>query len=319
VQFFGALALDPEGDEHPRHVDRGEHRSDDADEQHHREAADRAGAEVEHQRRGDGVGDVGIEDSGGGFLIARLQRVEQPPSPPLLLTNALVDQHVGIDRSTDRQHEAGNAGQGERSVEQGHDAKDHQRVDDQPDHRIHAEPAVGDQHESHHQQGGDDAGNDAEADRIRAKVRADGALFDRHSARSAAAGAQRDGELIGFLDREAAGDAGLPSEDRLADRRGGEHDIVEDDRERLADIARASPWRKRVPPAESNGDRDVGRPCSSKLLLGAAIWSPVMIARRWTATCGGRLDPSRSAGSGAPGRRAARRRLPPRVTFSASS
>src|SRR6476619_6577751 len=39
MQFFGPRLADPEGDEHPRHVDRGEHRSDDADHEHDGEAA----------------------------------------------------------------------------------------------------------------------------------------------------------------------------------------------------------------------------------------------------------------------------------------
>ena len=127
----GPLALDPERDQHPGEVDRGEHRGDDADHQHDREAADRAGAEIEHQHGGDDVGDVGVEDRGRGFLVARLERVEHLAAAPLLLADALVDQHVGVDRRADRQHEAGDAGQGQRGVEHRHDAEDHQRVQDQ--------------------------------------------------------------------------------------------------------------------------------------------------------------------------------------------
>ena len=46
-----------------------------------------------------------------GFAIAGLDRVEQPSPAPYFLADALVDQHVGVDRGADGQDEAGDAGQ----------------------------------------------------------------------------------------------------------------------------------------------------------------------------------------------------------------
>src|SRR4249919_2862739 len=55
-----ALGLDPQRHQHPGEIHRREYRRDDADQQHDREAADRAGTEIHHQRGGDGVGDIGV-------------------------------------------------------------------------------------------------------------------------------------------------------------------------------------------------------------------------------------------------------------------
>jgi hypothetical protein len=46
----------------------------------------------------------------------------------LLFAQALEDQHVGIDRGADRQHDAGDAGQRERRVEGGHRRQDQKDV-----------------------------------------------------------------------------------------------------------------------------------------------------------------------------------------------
>ncbi len=74
-----------------------------------------------------------------------------------------------------------------------------------------------------------------------AELGPDGALLDHVQLDRQPAGAQRDGELVGGLDGEAAGDRGGAAQDRLADLRRGDDDIVEDDRERLADILLGDP------------------------------------------------------------------------------
>ncbi len=60
-----------------------------------------------------------------------------------LLADALVDQHVGVDRDADGQHDAGDAGQRQRRVEQRQDAEDHRDVDRDRDVGEQAEQAVG--------------------------------------------------------------------------------------------------------------------------------------------------------------------------------
>ena len=53
------------------------------------------------------------------FRLADVERVDAALRPaPLLLADALVDEHVGVDRRADRQHEAGDAGQGQGRVEE---------------------------------------------------------------------------------------------------------------------------------------------------------------------------------------------------------
>ena len=54
--------------------DGGKERSDDADRQGHREAADRPGAEHEQEHGGDQGRDVGVEDGGEGLLVACVDR-----------------------------------------------------------------------------------------------------------------------------------------------------------------------------------------------------------------------------------------------------
>ena len=65
-------------------------------------------------------------------LIARLKplRMAIRSAAPLLklLANPLVDQHVGVDRHADRQHQAGQAGQRERRLDQ-HHQRQHQQQD----------------------------------------------------------------------------------------------------------------------------------------------------------------------------------------------
>src|SRR5690606_26033778 len=58
---FPATAVDPGGDG-AAHGHRGEHRGQYAEEQHHREAAHRAGAEREQRDGRDQLGDVGVEN-----------------------------------------------------------------------------------------------------------------------------------------------------------------------------------------------------------------------------------------------------------------
>src|SRR3569623_1834033 len=51
----------PERGHEPRHVDRGEERGDDADQQRDRETLDRARAELEQEQGGDDERDVGVQ------------------------------------------------------------------------------------------------------------------------------------------------------------------------------------------------------------------------------------------------------------------
>jgi hypothetical protein len=72
-------------------------------------------------------------------LEAGVDRRNRVAAAAHLLADALVDQHVGVDRDADGQHDAGDAGQRQRRVEQRQHAEDHGDVDGDRDVGEHAE------------------------------------------------------------------------------------------------------------------------------------------------------------------------------------
>src|SRR5436305_587944 len=90
---------------------RGENRGDDADAERHGKAAHRTGADVEQHGGGDEGRDVGIENGCERAREARVDRRDCGASAAHFLANALIDQHVGIHRNADREHDADDAGQ----------------------------------------------------------------------------------------------------------------------------------------------------------------------------------------------------------------
>src|SRR3984893_12339927 len=97
---------------------RREHRGDDADAERHGEATHRTGADIEQHGGGDEGGDVGVQDRRQRALEAGVDRGNRVASAAQFFADALVDQHVGIDRDADRQHDAGDARQRERGIQQ---------------------------------------------------------------------------------------------------------------------------------------------------------------------------------------------------------
>src|SRR5690606_33142654 len=114
-----ASAVD-EVDDRSGHDDAGEHRRHDTETQRDREALDRTRAEREEHDARDQRRDLAVRDTREGLLVsgpdARLRRV----AVPKLLTDTLVDQHVRVDRHAERQHDAGDAGQRQRGLQQRH-------------------------------------------------------------------------------------------------------------------------------------------------------------------------------------------------------
>src|SRR5713226_146604 len=119
-QFGGPPPAHPGGQQHAGEDGGGEQMGEQAERQRGGKAADRAGAETEQQDAGDQRGQIGIDDRGQRPLIAGGERAERRAAVLLLLAHALVDQHVGIDRHADGEHEARDAGQGERGAEDRH-------------------------------------------------------------------------------------------------------------------------------------------------------------------------------------------------------
>src|ERR1700676_3965853 len=148
----------------------GKNRGNDADAERHGEAAHRPGADIEQHRGGDESGDVGIEDGRQRALEAGVDGRDRIAPAAQFLADALIDQNVGIDRDADGQHDAGNARQGERGVQQRQCAKDHRHVDGDRDVGEHPEQPVGQQHEDDDQDRADISGKLALLDRILAEA-----------------------------------------------------------------------------------------------------------------------------------------------------
>ena len=134
-------------DQAAREQHRREHRGQDAEAVHHGEAAHRPGAEREQRDAGDQRGDVGVEDRAPGALVAGVDRRLRRGAAAQLLADALVDQHVGVDRHAERQRDGGDAGQRQRGLQHRQHRHQQQQVDRQRDRRDHAEQQVVDAHE----------------------------------------------------------------------------------------------------------------------------------------------------------------------------
>ena len=72
-------------------------------------------------------GEVGVDDGRERAAEAGVERGDRRAAGAHLLADALVDQHVGVDRHADGQHDAGDAGQRQRRAEQRQDAEDQRR------------------------------------------------------------------------------------------------------------------------------------------------------------------------------------------------
>src|SRR3954453_10429050 len=83
----------------------GEHRGDDADAESYGKAAYRPGADHEQHCSGDEGGDVGVENGGQRPLEAGIDRRDRATPAAQFLADALVDQHVGVDRDADGEHD----------------------------------------------------------------------------------------------------------------------------------------------------------------------------------------------------------------------
>ena len=154
-----------------------------------------------------------------------------------LFADALVDQHVGVDRHADGQHDTGDARQRQRRAEQRQRAEDQDDVEDQRDVGEDAEQAVGDDHE------GDDERSAAtipavRPERIESAPRL--APTERSSTMSRLAGSaparSSTARSLALCGGEVAADLARAAGDRLLDDRRGDHLVVEHDGEALADI-----------------------------------------------------------------------------------
>src|SRR5450755_3340259 len=131
--------------------ERSKNRGDDADAERHGKTAYRAGADIEQHRGRDEGGDIGIQDRRQRPLEAGIDRGDRGAPAAQFLADALIDQHVGVHRDADRQHDTGDAGQRQGGVQQRQHAKDHRDIDGDRNVGEHPEQPVGQQHEHDHQ------------------------------------------------------------------------------------------------------------------------------------------------------------------------
>src|SRR5688572_1988266 len=123
-----------------------------ADRQRGGEAADRTGAELEQEHRGNQRRHMGVDDGPPHAVEARVDRRFHRLAGSELLFDALEDQHVRVDTDANRQDEAGKPGQGHRRAEVRHHAeKDHEIRDDRRE-RVQPRQAVIEEHEGHDEQ-----------------------------------------------------------------------------------------------------------------------------------------------------------------------
>ena len=213
------VALQPEhvegaGDEH-----RGEQRCQDADDQRDGEALHRAGAELEEQEGGDDRRQARVGDGGQRVLEALVDGESHRLAVAQLLADALEDQHVRVHRDADGEHDAGEARQGQRGVEHGQRAHGVEQVEAERQHGEDAAQRVVAHHDQDDEQRADEAGEQAALDRVGAEAGADLARLDDHERDRQRTGLERQGQVLGFLQRLAAeGDAAVALDAALDDR-----------------------------------------------------------------------------------------------------
>ncbi len=162
------------------------------------------GTEEVQDRGGNEHRDVRVDDGREGPAEPRVERLQDRAAGMRLLTDALVDQHVGVDRDADGENDARNTGQRQRRPEQHHESEDQQDVHAERDIGENAEHAIGDEHVAEHQDAGHIGGALAGVDRVLAEAGPDGSLFHDGQLGRQGAGAQQHRKVIRLLDREVA-------------------------------------------------------------------------------------------------------------------
>src|SRR6266702_2211389 len=222
--------LQPDHVEGPDHEDGRDHRRRDADDQRDGEALHGASADqIQDERREHGA-DVRVDNCahrvseplryGRAYQLAVLQ----------LFADALEDQHVGVHRDADRQHQPGEPRQRQREPEAREPGKGEQHVQAEGRHGEHAgEPVVRD-HDQDHEDDPHDARADAVVDRVLAERGADGALLDDGEGRGQRTGAQHQRQVLRVLEGlRAQLDLPVLADLTLDDGRLVHHAAIEDD------------------------------------------------------------------------------------------
>src|SRR5260370_14208791 len=133
-------------EDHARDEEGREHRREETDQQRDGESLDRTGAELEEEERRDDRGHVGVDDRAEGAREAVLDSRADGLPVADLLSDALEDEHIRVHGHTEREDDAGDAGQGERGMEERHHPEQDDEVQQQGQHGVDAGAPVVKQH-----------------------------------------------------------------------------------------------------------------------------------------------------------------------------
>src|ERR1051325_4056630 len=175
-------------------------------------------------------------------MVAIVDRKLKRLAKPELFADTLVDQHVRIDRNTDREHETGHTGKRERRTER---CKHRHRKEQVHEHREIGNDAACDVIHRHEDNDDDEAPDDrpgALRDRVRTKRRTDDGFLNDLYRRRKRTGLEYDLEEIRFGQVANAADLGITVRNFSLHNRRGIDNAIEHDRDlffqiRLRDAA----------------------------------------------------------------------------------
>ena len=226
-----------------RHGNGRHHRDQRSDDEHEGEALHAAGRDREEDERGDDRDDVRVDDRVEALAVAARDGGAHRFARSHLFLDALEDDDVRVCRDTDREDEAGKAGQRERHPEEEHRAVEEHPVDPETDDRDDAEEAVEEEQEERDREEAADAGDERLVERVLAERRRDVLPLHLHELDGQRAGLEDEREVLRLLNGVEARDLGPAARDPVAQRGVGDVDpgeradlAVEDDREALREV-----------------------------------------------------------------------------------
>ena len=227
TEFFAACHTCFEN--HTGNEDGGEHGRKDTDNQRGGKTLDRTGTEHVEDDTGDEGGDVTVDDGGVGVLVTVLHSEALSFAGTHLLTDTLIDNHVGVDGHTEGQHKTGDTGQGEDGAEGGQHTDDEEHVAEQGQVSHKTGTVVIEQHIDHHEDECDQEGEHTFVDGFLTEARAHDFGSDDVHADFEVTGVQHSGQVLGLIDGEVTGNLGAAVGDFALDGRVGIDGFIKDD------------------------------------------------------------------------------------------
>ena len=118
----------------PGHKDGGKQTAQNTDAERDRKTFDGTGTHIHQNKAGDQGGDVGVNHRSQRPVITGFNRIKQRFAAFQFFPDTLKNQHVGIDRHTDGQHDTGNTRQSQRGTECRHRPQDQHHVQGKSQH-----------------------------------------------------------------------------------------------------------------------------------------------------------------------------------------